>query len=195
MAFFETPGEPHALTATFETGSKSTRLQGEAGETREVRFEAPPPPPAPPVVGGAPATQPSDSATKGRPLPPLVTWIGVSVTGALLAGTIISGIDTIAGVDEYEDAADRLDDCVAMNGSMCMDLAQEANDLLEAGQSRELRTNILIGVTAAAAVGTGVIALFLTDWSSDEPSREDAALGLRIEPRPGGIQTSLIGRF
>jgi hypothetical protein len=196
LAFFETPGQPHVLTATFETGSKTTKLEGEAGETREVRFEAPPPPPEPPVtLGGTAATQASDSWTAGRPMSPLVTWIGVGVTGAVLAATIISAIETSAGVDDYEKAAQAAKDCMPPEDSKCMMAAQEANNLLEAGQSKELRTNILIGATAFAAVSTGVIALFFTDWSSDEPSREDAALGLRIEPRPGGIQTSLMGRF
>ncbi|HKP60566.1 MAG TPA: hypothetical protein VJV78_27755 [Polyangiales bacterium] len=194
LAFFETPGVPHVLTATFETGSKTTRVQGEAGETREVRFEAPPPPPAPPVVGIKGQTQQSDSGTSGRPLPPLVTWIGAGVTGAVLAVTIWSAVDMYAGVDEYDKAADAARDCPEPQSTECMRLANQANDLLEAGQSREIRTNILIGATALAAVSTGVIALFLTDWSSGE-SREDARLGLRIEPRPGGLQTSLMGRF
>jgi hypothetical protein len=196
LAFFETPGQPHVLTATFVTGSKTTKVQGEAGETREVRFEAPPPPPeTDSIISPTNNAAASHSGTSGRPLPPLVTWIGIGVTSALLAGTIWSGVDANAGVDEYNQAAEESRNCTPQGDPKCMMAAQKANDLLEAGQSRELRTNLLIGATALAAVGTGVIALFLTDWSSDEPSRADAALGLRIEPRPGGIQTSLMGRF
>jgi hypothetical protein len=196
LAFFETPGRPHVLTATFETGSKTTKVEGEAGETREIRFEAPPPPPEPPVTSGGSNQPPlSDSVTAGRPLPPVVTWIGAGVTGAVLAVTIWSAVDMYAGVDEYDKAAEAAKNCSPPEEPMCVQAARDANNLLEAGQSRELRTDILIASTAVAAVSTGVIALFLTDWSSDEPSREDAALGLRIEPRPGGIQTSLMGRF
>ena len=197
LNFFETPGKPHVLTATFETGSKTTRVSGDAGETREVRFEAPPPPPTPPVDLSEGGETPSeDSSTAGRPLPPLVTFIGLGVTGAVLAGMIISAVDTLGGVDEYEDASVRAKMCMPEDSEMCRRLSNEATELLEAGQGRELRTNILIGATALAAVSTGVIALFLTDWSSDEQSpggNED--LGFRVEPRPGGLAATLEGRF
>ena len=196
LAFFETPSTPHVLTATFETGSKTTRIEGEAGETRDVRFEAPPPPPEPPVkIAGSDATHLKDSGTRGRPLPPVAVWIGAGMTGALLAATIVSAVDMNAGVPEFNQAAMDAQDCMPQGSDKCNMAADHAEDLLKEGQSRETRTNILIGATAFAAVSTGVIALFLTDWSSDEPSREEAALGLRFEPRPGGLQTSLVGRF
>jgi hypothetical protein len=196
LSFFETPGKPHVLTATFETGSKTTRVQGEAGETREVRFEAPPPPPTPAVdFSGVDQTQSADSGTAGRPLPPLITFIGIGLTAAALAGTIVSGIDANNGVPEFEAATDASAECTD-NSAMCRDLANRAKELYDAGENRELRTNVLIGVTGLLAVSTGVIALFLTDWSSDKPSREGAAsLGFRVEPRPGGITTTLEGRF
>lgn len=193
LAFFETPGQQHVLTATFETGSKTTRVQGDAGEKREVRFEAPPPPPAPPL---GPATAPTEAeGTSGRPFSPVVTYIGIGVTGAVLAAMIVSGVDALDGVPKYEDTADASAKCTPRDSDMCRQLSDDANKLYEDGKDRELRTNILIGATALAAVSTGVIALFLTDWSSDEPSREDAALGLRFEPRPGGLSTTLEGRF
>ena len=194
LAFFETPGQQHVLTATFETGSKTTRVQGEPGEKREVRFEAPPPPPAPPLEDPY-AKSTADTGTSGRPFSPVVTYIGMGVTGAVLAAMIVSGVDALDGVPAYEEKAEAAKGCTPNNSDMCTQLDREANDLLEDGRSRELRTNILIGATALAAVSTGVIALFFTDWSSDEPNREDAALGLRFEPRPGGLSTTLEGRF
>lgn len=197
LAFFEEPGVPHTLTATFETGSKSTKVQGEAGEAREVSFEAPPPPPAAPIGATSPETGGAQGSDSGRkPLPPLYTFIGIGVTSAILAGTIVSAVDMYAGVPEYEEASTALQDCNMDPGADCSDEFDRAHALLDEGEQRELRTNILIGATAAAAVGTGVIALFLTDWSSDKPSTEDdASLGLRIEPRPGGLATTLTGRF
>jgi hypothetical protein len=195
LNFFETPSRPHVLTATFETGSKTTRIQGEPGETREVRFEAPPPPPTPAVGLAGDSSQLEDEGTAGRPLPPLVTFIGVGVTGAVLAAMIISAVDTVNGVPEFEEASEKASECVPAISEMCVPLRSKANKLLEEGQGRELRTNILIGATALAAVSTGVIALFLTDWSSDEPSRDGNDLGLRVEPRPGGLRATLEGRF
>jgi hypothetical protein len=195
LAFFETPSRPHVLTATFETGSKTTRIQGEAGQTREVKFEAPPPPPTPAIDFSADASQSKDSGTSGRPLPPLVTWIGAGVTGAVLAGTIVSAIDMYNGVPEFKRIAGQSTGCTAIGSSECIALEKKSKDALDKGQSRELRTNILIGATAFAAVSTGVIALFLTDWSSHEPRPGDSTLGLRVEPRPGGMATTLEGRF
>jgi hypothetical protein len=195
LAFFDSPGRAHVLTATFETGSKTTKVQGDAGQTREVRFEAPPPPPTPPIDFSADATQSKDGSA-GRPLPPLITWIGIGVTGAVLAATIVSAVDMNHGVPEYERAAGQTAMCTPMDSGNCMALARKANELLDAGQSRELRTNILIGATALAAVSTGVIALFLTDWSSRETAPTNTeTLGLRVEPRPGGLSTTLEGRF
>jgi hypothetical protein len=194
LTFFETPGQPHTLTATFETGSKTTKVQGDAGQERSVQFEAPPPPPTPPIDFTSGATQSKDG-TAGRPLPPLVTWIGIGVTGAVLAATIVSAVDMYNGVPGYKKVADQSAHCPMPGSAMCNDLARKAQDELDKGQSRELRTNILIGATAFAAVSTGVIAFFLTDWSSKDAKPADETLGLRVEPRPGGLSTTLEGRF
>jgi hypothetical protein len=80
-------------------------------------------------------------------------------------------------------------------------LEARAASLLDAGQARETRTNIFIGVTAAAAVGTSVLAFALTDWSGsgerahNAPSRARAGMGLRVVPQLGGATTVLEGRF
>jgi hypothetical protein len=194
LAFFDSPGHTHVLTATFETGSKTTKVQGEAGQTREVKFEAPPPPPTPAIDFSGDASQSKDGMTAGRPLPPLVTWIAAGVTGAVLGATIISAVDMYNGVPEYKRAAAASKGCTSQS-SNCTELSRKAQDELDKGQSRELRTNILIGATAFAAVSTGVIALFLTDWSSHDASGNNETLGLRVEPRPGGLATTLEGRF
>jgi hypothetical protein len=195
LSFFDTPSRPHVLTATFETGSKTTRVQGEAGQTRDVRFDAPPPPPTPPIDFSADATQSKDGGTAGRPLPPLVTWIGIGVTGAVLGATIVSAVDMYNGVPGFKRIAEQSRNCPTPGSGNCVPLARNADNELEKGQSRELRTNILIGATAFAAVSTGVIALFLTDWSSRDGATNSETLGLRVEPRPGGLSTTLEGRF
>ena len=72
--------------------------------------------------------------------------------------------------------------------------AQIAESLLEDGQKKECRTNILIGVNAAMAATTAVIGVF-TNWTGE--SREAAAR--RIEPQVGvskqGSLLTLKGRF
>jgi hypothetical protein len=203
LAFFVAPDVAHRLTATFETGSKKTNVQGAAGETREVRFEAPPAPPSTPLV----TTHIDNGAEAGphAPLSPLFTWIGVGITVALGAATIISGVDAKSGVPGYEKAAQQSRDCMSMGTMDCTMLAQKAASLLDSGQGKELRTNVLIGVTAAAAVGTGVIAFVLTDWSGGDEREQNATAvtdaksrwrsRLSLAPRLGGAAAVYEAKF
>jgi len=203
LTFFVIPDERHRLTATFETGSKAAAFQGAAGETKELTFAAPPAPPVKPIsiIQDTPAESTSGSGKK--PLPPLVTWIGLGVTAALGAATAISGVDALNGVKPYENAAKAWNECTALmpQPGACATQETNAKELLDKGRSRELRTNILIGATAVAAVGTGVIALLLTDWSGSEEKAQNARSGarsftrLQLAPLPGGVSTVLEGRF
>jgi hypothetical protein len=196
MAFFVTPDTSHHLIATFESGSKSVDLQGAAGEKRVAQFSAPPPPLLAASSGSSRDSESSAGATQGRaPLPPLATWIALGVTAAVGAATIVSGVDARAGVPGYEKAATAYTNCRRTPDADCKDFESKAGTLLKSGQSRELRTNVLIGVTAAAAVGTAVIAIFFTDWSGDREKPESASMRLRLEPRPGGVVSVLEGQF
>jgi hypothetical protein len=195
LSFFVVPGATHQLTATFETGSKAASLEGVAGDTRSIEFEAPPPPPS---AALKPAKDAESGATSGGshpPLTPLYTWIGIGLTGALGIATIISGFDAKAGVPEFNAAAAQARECRnTMPTADCSGLEKTANDLLSEGQSKEVRTNVLIGATAVAAVGTGVIALFLTDWSGT--SSEHASTSFGVTPLPGGGVMSVVkGQF
>jgi tetratricopeptide (TPR) repeat protein len=192
LSFFVTPGSAHQLTATFETGSKNASIQGAAGETRNIEFQAPPPPPTPPLSASADVTGASSSDGSRAPLPPLYTWIGVGLTAALGIATLVSGLDARGGVPDYKKAAQDAGDCMRVAGMDCTAKQANARSLLEDGQDRELRTNVLIGATAFAAVGTGVIALFLTDWSD---GKDGAKTSLSLEPRAGGFNAVLKGRF
>ena len=197
LSFFTAPATTHQLTATFETGSKRATFQGAAGETRALSFAAPPPPVAAPITPTHPAEprwqQPEQSHA---PLSPLYTWIGLGLTGALGIATVISGVDANAGVPEYKKAATAYADCqMAMPATDCSALQSMAKSLLQDGESRELRTNVLIGVTATLAVGTGVIALFLTDWSGSDKDATDSSVQLELQPRAGGMMSVLKGRF
>ena len=203
LTFFVSPDDRHRLTATFETGSKTAAFQGAAGETKELTFAAPPAPPVKPIVIAKEPSAEDSEGTGKKPLPPLATWIGLGVTVALGAATTISGVDALNGVKPYEDAAKAWNACTAamMQPGACPTEEANAKDLLDKGRSRELRTNILIGATAAAAVGTGVIAFLLTDWSGSEEKAQNARIRertytrLQIAPHPGGLSTILEGRF
>ena len=202
LTFFVTPDSKHRITATFETGSKAATFQGAAGETKELTFAAPPALPVKPIaLSRETSTEHGDSGGK-KPLPPLATWIGLGVTVALGAVTAISGVDALGGVKPYENAAKAWNACTAaMQAGGCATQESNAKDLLDKGRSRELRTNILIGATAAAAVGTGVVAFLLTDWSGSGESAQNASIRersftrLQLVPQPGGVSAIVEGRF
>jgi hypothetical protein len=194
LSFFVTPGVAHQLTATFETGSKRADFQGAAGETRGIQFEAPPPPPTP-AIASLQDNEAAATSNAHRPLAPLFTWIGLGVTVALGAATIVSGLNAKAGVPDFEKAAAQSRDCIKNAASDCTQLQARARSLYDAGHGREIRTDVLIGATAVAAVGTGVIALLFTDWSGSTERVQTASLRFQVNPYPGGVMSVLEGRF
>ncbi len=166
-SFFVEPGTEHDVGAHFDTGDVSERVVGEAGERREVAFEAPPPSPDAP-----PTTLPDTAAGGGAEphgLPPFVLIAGAVLTAGAVGALVWSGVDTLSGVDAYE--------------------ADPTTEALAEGQAKEIRTNVLIGVTAAFAVATGVIALFTNFGGGSEDLR--AAIG----PLPGGAAAFVEGRL
>lgn len=176
-SLFVDPSTSHVIVAHFSTGDVTKEISGRPGQTTTLRIAAPAARLAAPVNDPQePSTSGSQDASGGG-LPPLVTFIGAGVTGAFLVATIISGVDTNSGVDAYETAA--------RNGS------PNARQLLADGESKETRTNVLIGVTAVFAVATGVIAGVLTDWSSEEEADTHAA----IIPTANGVMGLVESRF
>lgn len=149
------PG-PHVLSANFSgRGVVSKEVQVEVGETTEYAFQPPKPTvEMPPRVAPAPPVLPPRRAPVEvqKRLSPTWFWIGVGVTSALTAATIWSGID--AQNNPGPDAVRR--ECVGQ-GESC--------PLYQQGQRAELRTNVLIGVTAASAVATVALGALFTDFS------------------------------
>ncbi|MEM1029182.1 MAG: hypothetical protein AAGN82_02480 [Myxococcota bacterium] len=98
-------------------------------------------------TSGATPTVTSTGPDAGAPDEGLhVGWFigGAAVTAILGGVTLWSGLDTLSARDDYEAAPTQAG--------------------FEDGQSRERRTNGLIGATVGAAVITGLVAVF-TDWS------------------------------
>lgn len=193
-SFFVEGGGSHRVVAHFSTGDREETVRGVPGEQREVRLEAPPPTETTPVdnrVDGngdgttttttttptrAPTPTPTPRARSG--LSPAVAIVGLALTVA--AGGVLawSGVDTLAGVDAYE-----------------LSPTQAA---LDDGQAKELRTNVLIGVTAGLGVATAAIMIFFTDWGGDD-SHERAPEGQAVHAAatfvPGGAMGVLGGTF
>jgi hypothetical protein len=111
----------------------------------------PPPLPAPAVV--SPPLSPRPLETREAPassrgthvLPPWVVIAGSAVTAVGIAGTIWSGIET----EQYKSTVYDPDMSVAN---------------LDAGLTRQRRTNILLSATAVAALATGAFAIWFVDW-------------------------------
>jgi hypothetical protein len=133
------PGD-HAVSATTAKGPLQRSLNVVAGAKQSVVLEAqttaPPPPIAPP---------PPPPADDGKPLHPAVFFVGLGLTAG--AGGVLawSGVDTLGAYDDYE--------------------AAPTQSALDDGRSRQLRTNVLIGVTAGLGVATAAVGIFATEWS------------------------------
>jgi hypothetical protein len=192
-SFFVEPETPHTLVAHFETGDVTEELSGAAGDSRMVVFEAPAARTVP-EEGGAvlPTTLPpgdgvsDEPVDEPKPLPPYVTFIAGGVTVALGVVTVVVGLDAQAGAEDYEtktEEAKNEPDPVKAD-----ELRAEAEQMLEDGQSKETMFNVFIGVTGAAAVGTAVIALLLTDWSGEGEEQPDVSMGI-APTRSGGMAT------
>ena len=193
---FLDPG-PHELGVSFKTGSVSRKLEARRGGKEQLAFEAPaalppvvaPPPPSTaeptttnaqpatkaPVLGPSttPARDGGASSASPKPLGPVLFFVGLGVTAALGAGTIVSGI--AATNDPGTDAVRKA--CAGKD---------ESCPAYQDGKSAETRTNILLGATIGAAVVTGVIGVFFTQWS--KPSGNAVKVG--GTPLPGGAALS-----
>lgn len=191
-SFFVEADVDHAVGAHFQTGDAAPQTaRGAPGQVLTLSFDAPPPPEPTTTAGprGWPAAalrrRPDDDAqgpddeapSRGAPqrdasgLHPAVTLVAAGAT--VVAGGLLiwSGLDTTAGVPAYE--------------------ANPTQEALEAGQQKELRTNVLVGVTALLGVTAGVLALF-TDWDG----RDDAPpVEAGVAPTAGGAVGVIQGRF
>lgn len=173
-SFFAAPGVPHAVRATFETGTTDREINGVAGTTERVSFEAP----AAQVVaaGGEGGETTTDGESNGgsglSPIPFIVALVATAAAGGVL---VWSGVDALDGVPAYE--------------------AMPTRARLEDGQSRELRTNILVGVTGALAITTVILAI-VTDWDGDGSSTAESdtpQVSLTVSPELGML--TLGGQF
>jgi len=187
-SFFLEPNTEHEVTALFDTGNVAQEVEGRAGESVDLEFEAPPPPP--PGEEPAGPGQPSEEQWEGLPPWVFYTTAGLTVVSAGLLGYF--AYDMNSGVAAYEAAAE-----VCQGGGDCT----EAERLLADGQDRELRTNVFIGLTAGFGA-LAVTAAVLTNWSgssedeeptADEDGIDEVQASFGVTPNGGGLVVR--GRF
>jgi hypothetical protein len=164
--FYLEPGQ-HTVAADFGTaGSQEQGVTAEPGKAISVALAAPE---RPPVLALEERSAPRDAAPRrGLPLAWFVT--SAAITVGVGAAALWSGLDVLQQNDAYE--------------------RDPTRGKLEDGQRAERRTDILFGVTAAAAVATGIIA-FNTRWSSPKPAERAASVG--VAPVAGGVVLVLEG--
>jgi hypothetical protein len=160
------PGD-HIVAGTIDGERVERRVSVVAGARATVLLEpAPkkekePPPPAPPAPPPADDDRIHMSAF----------FVGLGLT-AVSGGLLVwSGLDTNAARDDFE--------------------RNPTRPAYEDGLDKELRTNVLIGVTAGLGAATALVAIF-TDWGGGaEPGAQSGAL--RLDAGPGSI--ALTGTF
>ncbi|MBN1655571.1 MAG: hypothetical protein JXA30_17520 [Deltaproteobacteria bacterium] len=114
-------------------------------------------------------TRVDSSETDGEGLSIWYFLSGAAVTLGAGAATIWSGLDVLDLHDEYK--------------------TNETQEVYESGLEKEERTNILIGITAAAGVVTCVLAIF-TEWDStrEADSRSDFKADVGIDLNSGVLE-------
>lgn len=143
----------HDVTANFE-GERYAEGQVtvDVGQSAGLALSAPKPvveTVEPPPVKVQPPQQPVLSTAGAKGWSPIWFWIGVGTTAAVGAVTIWSGVDTLTnpGIEEVRDKC-KDTDCA----------------LYREGQSKELRTNLLLSGTVVLAVATAATGIFATDF-------------------------------
>jgi hypothetical protein len=178
-SLFSQPGG-RSVTAVFEDGRRTTnQINAPANHITTMRLE-PKPVPVTPAAKPAPtgeAPRPTDGgirATRQTSGPPhgLSRWWAIgggAITVGLGVATTISGLSTLSTRDQIRDAV------TAGNSA-------SAQMLYANGRDQQTRTNVLLGVTIASGVATGVLAVF-TNWAGRSerdlavlPSRDGASL-------------------
>jgi hypothetical protein len=154
----------HVLTATVRGKPMRKEQQVEAGDVVSVVFE---PPGAESTLAEPPRVEPTPKPAN----PPRKGWSrwvavsGIVLTSIAVGLTIASGVDTDNALTKFEE--------------------QGSQDNLSSGQSKQLRTNILLGTSIALGGATAAAAIWLVDW---HPGDHHVQVGL--EPARGAVRWS-----
>jgi tetratricopeptide (TPR) repeat protein len=116
-----------------------------------------------PVAAAPPPPQPTVTDTPGG-LSPAWVFAGAAATVALGGISVWSALDASSAYDDFEAEASTLTE-------------REARERVDAGQSKDARTHVLLGVTAVVAIATGGIALWAVDWGGSEAQGAVILLG------------------
>ncbi len=102
-----------------------------------------------------PFTEPADTDKKSQGVSPTWFYVAAGATVVLAGVTVWSGLDTVSAKNKLDD--DRPSLTIA-----------EEQDRIDAGHSKETRTNVLLVATGVGAVATAAIGLFVVRWDKDK---------------------------
>jgi hypothetical protein len=174
-------GETATRSVWVLVGDHTVELrEGSVVTSRTVRVEpgtgvrvAPRPAAAPPPVVPHRADQPGGDAAHAG-LSPAWFFVGLGATAVAGSFMIASALDTRSKHEQFVSAP--------------------STDLKEAGESAEVRTNILIGLTGALGLTTAIIGLFGVSWRARVPDNSSPSLATVVAgPMPGGAAIALRG--
>ncbi len=165
------PDNRHVVVAYFGDVRVERTAEGARGAQVLVEIPTPDGVSMQPNQGDGTTPPPLTTRDRGvRVMPAGVFWTGLGLTAAVGGLTIWSGVDTLSGVDAYEE--------------------NPSEDRYDAGQRKERRTNALIGATAGLAFVT-VLTAFFTDFEGD-PEDDDRA-SVTIAPSTDGAMVYVRG--
>ncbi|QQR91017.1 MAG: hypothetical protein IPJ88_04600 [Myxococcales bacterium] len=168
--FFVLPEQEILVSAEFSSGVVKRRLSLKPQEVLDVELQAPAQSETVDEDSNLqttlkPASGEKASEPKQEGLSPLFVYTGIGLSSILLGLTIWSGMDMLAGIDDYEN--------------------NPTAEALDKDQSKELRTSLFIGATALSVLATATVALFFTDWSDGDKglnvALSDHAVGLNYQ--------------
>ena len=168
--FYLVPGL-REVAAEFPNGTTEPQeLEVVARADASIEFESPPAPAE--AVQALPSGGPRELGARAEEdqggISPWFFVVGVVATVGLGAGTLISGLQAVSAGDDFD------------NNGRTQALFDEADRL-------ETQTNILIGITGAAAATTLLFAI-LTDWDGEQESLERGDVALRSGPGDMGLR-------
>lgn len=161
FTIFTEPGKHTLLAAWSKERKREREVDGEAAKETSLQFEAPPlpPPPAPsPTTSATESAPPEPPPPPPKPLPRPVFYATAGVTVLLAGVTVWSALDMRSDPGRAkvrQDCAGKDESCPTYQDAL----------------RKQTRTNVLIAVSAGAAVATGVVAYF-TNWSGASPTQE-----------------------
>jgi hypothetical protein len=170
---FLAPGTHH-LRVSFGGGrTEAKTVEATPGASGMIEFAPPssdePEPVEEPQAEPLAEPPPEEEPEPSKGLPPMLFWVGAGATVAAGGVTVWSGLDTVnnPGVDRVKA------ECQA---------GDENCKLYQEGRAKQTRTNVLLGVTGAFALATGVLAA-VVDWGPRSlPSTDEGKRRPRVSP-------------